>query len=304
MTATIKQIRAFVAVAKTQSFADACGVVHLSQPALSLAIKKLEESVGGRLMDRTTRTLTLTPEGEAFLPVAQRLLADWDDALEELNNRFALRRGKVAVAAMPSFAGNLLPGVILRYRKQYPQINVTVHDVVAEDVVEMVRSGRVELGLAFDPGDNDELRFTPLFQDDFVAVLPAGHALLAKAQLSWKTLAAENFILLQRPSSIRLMMEEQLANQGVQLTTVFEAHQLVTIGRMVATGLGVSVMPSLCIEQMQEMGAQCRPLIAPAVSRRVGILSRHRHPLSAAALALEKILTEVYRVKLDPHRGD
>ena len=109
MNATLKQVRAYIAVAKTGSFAEASELIHLSQPALSLAIKKLEECVGGKLFFRTTRQLMLTPEGEYFLPIAKRLLAEWDDAFTDLNNLFSLSRGQLIIAAMPSFASCELP---------------------------------------------------------------------------------------------------------------------------------------------------------------------------------------------------
>ena len=84
MNITIKQLQAFVAVAKSGSFAEACTLVHLSQPALSITIKNLEDAVGGKLLQRSTRSLALTPEGAEFYPVVQRLLADWDRSLEDV----------------------------------------------------------------------------------------------------------------------------------------------------------------------------------------------------------------------------
>jgi len=294
MNVTIKQLKVFVAVAQTRSFAEACGQVHLSQPALSIAIKNLEEAVGGQLLARSTRTLALTPEGEAFLPVAQRLLADWDEALDHLHNIFALKRGKLAVGAMPSFASTELPKLIVPYRQQYPDINITVHDVIAEDLVEMVRSGRVEIGISFDPGSSEDLEFQPLFSDRFVAALPADHPQIAYRRVRWQSLVNEPFIALQRPSSIRELLEQSLAAQGMTLSVEFESNQLVTIGRMVATGLGVSAVPALCIGQMEELGAVCRPLIAPSVSRRVGLVTRRRYPLSQAAQAMVRIISQYY----------
>lgn len=293
MNITIKQMRAFVAVAKTQSFTEACEAVHLSQPALSIAIKNLEEEVGGQLLMRTTRTLALTAEGEAFLPTAQRLLADWDNALEEVHNRFALRRGKVALAAMPSFALNQLPRAIMAYRQNYPQINVAIHDVIAEDVIEMVRSGRVEVGVGFDPGETEDLRFEPLFEDQLVAVIPKEHPLLVHERITWSQLLEGDFMALQRPSSIRLLMEQQLEERGINLSVQFEAHQLATVGRMVATGVVVGAVPSLCIRQMQELGAHCRELVEPVVSRQVGIITRRRYSLSLAAQGMVKELKDM-----------
>ncbi len=113
---TVKQLRAFLAVAQSLSFAQAGERLHLSQPALSLAIKSLEESLGGPLLERTTRSVSLTPEGETLLPLALRLLADWDNTEELLRQHFTLQLGKVSIAAMPSFAGNLLPLVLKTFR--------------------------------------------------------------------------------------------------------------------------------------------------------------------------------------------
>jgi len=295
MNVTLKQVRAFVAIARTGSFAEACGLVHLSQPALSIAIKNLEETVGGKLLTRTTRTLALTPEGESFYPVAKRLLAEWDDALNDLHQRFSLSRGKVSIAAMPSFACNLLPQALHRFRIKFPAINITINDVIAEDVVDMVRNGRVELGVTFDPGEVEGLRFERLFEDRFVAVFATGHPLLEQAVVAMPQLVSSDLILLQHPSTIRALIENQLASAGITLRTAFETHQLATIGRMVATGLGVSIVPSLCTEQMQELGAHCRPLTAPSVSRRVGVLTRQRYPLSAASDALRQELISAFR---------
>ncbi|MEH6579684.1 MAG: LysR family transcriptional regulator [Amphritea sp.] len=290
MNITLKQMRAFVAVVKTRSFSEACGLVHLSQPALSIAIKNMEEEVGGALISRTTRTLSLTPEGEEFFPVAQRLLMDWDNALEDLQHRFALRRGRVMLAAMPSFASSLLPNIIREYHALYPQVSVTIHDVIAEDVVDMVRNGVVEVGITFDPGSSEDLIFTPLFDDRFVAVINTDHPLVDQTTIEWQDLLQNDCISLQRPSSIRLLIESKLENQGLSMKPVFETHQLATIGRMVATGLGVSAVPSLCIRQMRELGAECRELKDPVISRQVGIVTRRRYPLSTAAQSMMDII--------------
>ncbi len=295
MDITVKQLRAFVAVARSRSFAEACGVLNLSQPALSVTIRNLEEAVGGRLLARTTRTLALTPEGSQFLPVAQRLLADWGAALDDLHDSFALRRGRLAVAAMPSFASTELPALLQQFRQRHPEINITVHDVIAEDVVAMVRSGRVEAGISFDPGTADDLQFTPLFSDRFVAALPTGHPLLAQRQLPWSALADQPFIALQQPSSIRSLLEQSLATSGTTLRIEVEANHLVTIARMVAAGLGVSAVPTLCTQQLRELGVQSRPLLTPVIERRVGIVTRRRYPLSGPARALVAILGAHYK---------
>lgn len=296
---TIKQIRAFVAIANSKSFAEACSSINLSQPALSISIKNLETDIGGSLLTRTTRTLSLTPEGREFLPVAKRLLNDWDTAIENVRNHFLLRRGKISIAAMPSFACNQLPLVFVEYKKQYPSVNVSIQDVVAEQVLELVRSGRVEIGIIFDPGKSEDLSFTPIFQDRFIAVLPRSMENLAPSTINWKFLLESGFITLQKPANMRTLLENTLTKHALSLSVSFETNQLATIGRLVSKGLGVSAVPALCKEQMEEMGAICREIEGSAIQPKVGIITRRRYPLSVAAKALEKIILEMWPSALD-----
>jgi LysR family carnitine catabolism transcriptional activator len=286
---TVKQLRAFLAVAQSLSFAQACERLHLSQPALSLAIKSLEESLGGQLLVRTTRSVALTPEGDTLLPLARRLLADWDNAEEVMHQHFTLQLGRVSIAAMPSFAGNLLPAVLRTFRDRHPKVNVAVHDVINEQVLEMVRNHRVELGIALEPDSLDGLTFTPFYTDRFVAVLPAHSALANEERITWEQLLADHFITLQRPSAVRLLLEDQLHGR---LPVAFESHQLVTVGRMVAEGLGVSAVPRLCRQQMEELGARCVALDEPRIERRVGLFCLAEHQLSSAAQALSDVLVK------------
>lgn len=283
---TIKQLRAFLCVAQTLSFAQACTRLHLSQPALSLTIKNLEDAMGGALFIRTTRSVTLTPEGETLLPLARHLLADWESVEDLMRQHFTLQLGRVAIAALPSFAANQLPVALKLFRSRHPKINVTVHDVINEQVVDMVRDRRVELGVVLEPDSLDGITFQPFYTDRFVAVVPPESTLSAGKKVTWDKLLSEPFIALQRPSAVRLLIEERIASQHGRLQVAFESHQLVTVGRMVAQGLGVSVVPSLCIQQMEELGARCIALEQPRVEQRVGIIHISGRSLSMAAQAL------------------
>jgi LysR family transcriptional regulator, carnitine catabolism transcriptional activator len=292
---TEKQLRVFVALSETLNFAAAASRVHMSQPALSLSLKNLEDEVGGRLVARTTRQVRLTPEGESLLPRARQLLADWEDTEQMLRQRFTLQRGHVTVAAMPSFAGNVLPGVLTAYRRQYPQVDVAILDVIHEDVLELVAKGRVELGIGFEPESADELHFAPLFIDRFVAALPRGEAFHHVRRISWRQLLTHPFITLQRPSTVRRLLEERLRQSDLELTVSMESHQLATVGALVAAGLGVSAVPALCARQMNLLGARCVPLHGPTIERGVGLITRRRAELSVAARALYETALKIAR---------
>ncbi|VXC77888.1 LysR family transcriptional regulator near succinyl-CoA:3-ketoacid-coenzyme A transferase [Pseudomonas sp. 9AZ] len=286
---TLKQLRTFLAVAQSLSFTQACLHLHISQPALSLAIKNLEASLGGALLSRTTRSVTLTPEGEILLPIAQRLLTEWENTEELLRQHFTLQLGRVAIAAMPSFAANRLPQAIKAFRDHHPNINVTVHDVINEKVVEMVLDRRVELGVVFEPDTLDSLKFIPIYLDRFVAVVPPTSDLITRNEIRWPELSNQPFIALQRPSAVRRVIEMQVG----QLQAAFESHQFTTIGRMVEQGLGVSVVPSICTQQMRELGAYCIPMINPKVERHIGLIKRVDVELSAAAHALVETIRSI-----------
>jgi len=292
---TPKQLQVFVALAETLNFAVAAARVHLSQPALSLSLKTLENEVGGRLVMRTTRIVRLTPEGDLLLPRARQLLADWENTQQMLRQRFTLQRGHVTVAAMPSFAANVLPGVLTAYRRRYPSVDVAILDVIHEDVLNLVKTGRVELGIGFEPETVEELEFTPLFLDRFVAALPRREAFKGLRGVSWPQLLIQPFIALQRPSMVRSMMEERLSQSGLEVTVSLECHQLATVGALVAAGLGVSAVPNLCARQMRLLGVRCVPLRGPTIERSVGIVTRREGELSVAARALHEIAIKIAR---------
>ena len=290
MSIPINQIVVFTTVARTGSFAEAAIQLHLSQPALSVAMKNLEQSLGGKLLARTTRSVTLTPEGKAFYPVARRLLSEWEQSMQDVSNHFALGRGKLDIAAMPTYTTNFLPKILAEFHSQYPNIHITVHDVIAENVVQMVREERSELGITFAPEDAPDLHFQPLYQDRFVAILPFKHPLLEKQTLKWIDLLACPHLSLQRPAGTRKLIDQALQEKGLLLTPAFESHQLVSIGRMVNEGLGLSVVPSTSRAQMEEMGLQCRAISAPVITHQVGIVTRPQQALSAAALAMRQLI--------------
>lgn len=286
---TVKQLRAFLALASTLNFAEAAAKLCLSQPALSLLLKNLEQRIGGRLFNRNTRQVNLTAEGAAFLATAKTLLANWEDAEEELRLRFALQHGKLVLAAMPFFAATLLPELLGIFRQRFPQISIEVHDVLAERVTELVQQGRIELGITFEPEPATDLQFFPLYQDQFIAIVPAD-LVKPHTSLTWQQLLQHDFITLQQPSGIRRSVMQALAQAGIELQVSFEAHQLATVGRMVSSGLGVAVVPSLCRQQMQEQGVQCLAITEPAIIKTVGVLCQPRSRLSAAANAMLDVL--------------
>ncbi|WP_237068428.1 LysR family transcriptional regulator [Microbulbifer guangxiensis] len=290
MNATIKQLRAFVAVAKTRSLASASAQLHVSQPALSIAIRNLETSAGGPLFSRDSRQLALTPEGVEFLGRAEQLLRSWDQSFDALQQRFQLQRGQLALAVIPAFALNRLPPLLAAFHREHPQINLVLEDVVMERVVQSLQEGRAELGITFRPEALSGLEFIPFSRDRFVAVMPEDHPLAAEASVSWADLATSPFIAMNRGSAIRRWTDRAFSESGCDMQLFCEASQLSTIGQMVREGLGVSVVPSLCRSQMEGYGLAVTALEGPEISQEVGALIRNRGGLSAPARAFLQLL--------------
>lgn len=292
MNISIKQLQGFVAIAEVGSFAEACEHLHLSQPALSAAIRKMEETLGGQLFARSTRSVALTPEGAEFLPVARRLLIDWNEGFEDLRELFALQRGKLSIAAMPSFASNCLPRTLVALVERFANININVQDIVMEEVISAVQSGRVELGITFEPDNIHGLDFQPLFNDRFIAILPPHHPLAAQAEVAFADLLSHTLVSLNRGSNTRRWTETAIAEAHRQPPHIFEAFQLTTVGAMVAAGVGVAVVPALCQLQMEALGAICKPISQGGIERRVGIFTRRRQALSSPAQKFIELLIE------------
>ncbi|WP_289027795.1 LysR family transcriptional regulator [uncultured Paraglaciecola sp.] len=287
---TLKQLNAFSTVARFGSFAEACEYLHISQPALSISVKNLEDVVGGRLFYRTTRALVLTPEGKVFLNSARRLLLDAESSLGEIKNLFGLSRGLLNIAVMPSFASANLAKYIQNFKSECPAVNIKIFDVVAEEAIEMVRLERAELAITFEPSELDDLSFEPLFTDEFVAALPTGHILLENQNVSWEQLTRFPFIALQKPSNIRYLIEQSLATVGGNISVEIEANQLLTIVTLIAKGLGVSAMPQIYANNIVQSGIEYRPLVIPTVTRNIGIITKKRAPLSKSAEQFIKTL--------------
>lgn len=292
MNPSIRQLQAFVAVAQSQSLAEASERIHLSQPAISIALRKLEEAAGGALFARTTRQLTLTPEGKAFLPVAMRLLNDWTEAFSDLEEHFSKQRGKVTVAALPTLAAGMLPGTIAAFHNRYPLINLSLHDVLADEVNLLVREGRADLGLSVPPNESEDLAFEQIAVDSYVVACALGHPLLSYESVSWSLLSKHTFIGISRRSSLRQDIDRIMEEVHSNMHILCEVSQIATVGRMVAAGLGISVLPELAFRQINNGGLDYRPLYAPKVTRPLGIITRRRAPLSAAATALRNLLLD------------
>jgi LysR family carnitine catabolism transcriptional activator len=281
MNVSTRQLRAFMCLAAERSFTRAASASHLSQPAFSALIRQLEEAIGVRLFDRSTRHVALTAEGAAFERAAQRVLGEFDAALTDMRARAARQRGRVSIALLPSLAADWLPAVLAGFQAAYPGLEMQVADVLSEPCLERVRSGQADFALAAKRGDTPDLRTEPFCSDDFHLVCPLDHPLARVRDPRPKDLAAWPFIHLSRTSSVRQYIDA--ATHPQTLPSVLEVDQLATVSGMVRAGLGISVVPALTLYQFRSPELAVRPLRWPGLKRRIYLVRRRDRGLSVAA---------------------
>ncbi|MES2611657.1 MAG: LysR family transcriptional regulator [Pseudomonadota bacterium] len=280
-----RQLDAFLALAEQRNFTRAAAQCHLSQPAFSALIRALEDDLGLRLFDRSTRHVDLTGEGQNFLESARRIRTEITTALAAMRDAATLQRGRVAVALLPSLAAGWLPGVLAAYRSNYPGIEIDIADVLSEPCIERVASGKADFALAAIRADTPELQAEPFCSDDFHLVCPADHALAKRRKpIAPADLVAHPFIHLARTSSVRQYLEAALHPEAMH--TLMEVEQLATVMGMVRAGLGISVVPALTLFHFDQPGLVTRPLALQGLLRQIYLVRRRDRSLSAAAQAL------------------
>jgi LysR family transcriptional regulator, carnitine catabolism transcriptional activator len=295
MNVDLKQLRVFAAVARLGNFTRAAERLHLSQPSLSLHMRGLERALGVRLLDRSTRAVSLTAAGEDFLPVAERLLEDFQQAVRGVADLAAHRRGRIVLSALPSVAADLLPRALSVLRARHPGIVVSVRDDVAEQIVARVRSGEADFGIGPIDMPEPDLAGDPLTRDELVAIFSPDHPLAKHAKPSWKALARFPFVAMSRDSSVRRLTDQAFAQNAIAASPALEAKYMSTAIGMVAQGLGVAALPSSARLMVEQGGLRHARLVAPVMRRQIGVLSRRGRSLSPAAEALIGILHDEAR---------
>ena len=262
-------------------------------PNFKQTIKKLEQQLGGRLFERNTRNVSLTPEGEVLFPNALRLMRDWDNTFSDMQNLFAMAKGQLTVCAMPSFAESHLPTILSKFHDAAPNVNIRVVDIVMEHVIHEVTTGRCELGFSFEPERKDGLIFQRLFADQFVVVANAKQALLLSEKPSWQECIAQPLVMMNRGSAVTQWTLTALSEFGEPII-VAETGQLSTLGKLIQHGLGISIMPSICQIQMENLGLSVKRIENAPLIKNIGLIRNARRGLSVSAQLLWDIAVEHY----------
>ena len=279
------QLETFLAVAEEKGFSRAAARMRRTQPAISHAIRRLEEEVGEPLFERASRDGTLTASGKLLRSYAERLLRLRGEALTALEELRSLERGRLAIAANEYTCLWLLP-VLDAFRRSYPHLGVTVQRSLASQIPDQLLERAVEFGiLSFRP-DDARLRAVAVYTDSVVFVVDPGHPLAKQKQVSIRELGRENFIAHTVASPLRQRVIETFARNQTPLNMGVELPSLEAIKRFVARGNGVALVPGLTVQPELARGELVQVAIPELkVARRLWLVHRARASLSHAGSA-------------------
>jgi len=288
----LDELQAFVAVAEKASFRAAAEDLSISPPALSRRIDKLEAALGSRLLDRTTRRVSLTNVGRQFLEEARAALNGLEDAVLRLADNASLRRGQVTVACLPSVAHHLLPRVLKSFADQFPSVRIKVVDESANAVLTSVLSGDADFGVNFVGVQEPEIRFEALRQEDYVLVMPRDHPWAHRASIAWDELADEKMVAVSRQSGNRLLLDSALSSLSRPPSAFYEVNHVTGALALVEAGLGLAALPDLSLSQTHP-SLKGIPLVEPGIQRLLGLIVRKDRPLQPAAAMLYGMLKDL-----------
>ena len=280
----LRHLRAFVAVARETSFTRAAKTLLLSQSALTVTVRQLEDHLGVALFNRTTRQVALTTDGERLLVAAERILEDFDRSLGTMRQAAFRRQGQVAVAVVPSVATRLMPALVRGFHEANPSIRITLRDDNGRGVHRQVLDREVEFGICNVWHRYPELEFTPLTRDRFGLVCRRDDSLAAEAgPYNWAEIDQTRLLIMASDTAFHTALKDNPEFVERCPSPAGEVLAMVTMLDMVRTGLGITLLPELARPAAVESELIFRRLTNPVVYRELCLIRRRNAPLSQGA---------------------
>jgi DNA-binding transcriptional LysR family regulator len=289
----LNDLLAFRAVAELGNFRRAADAVHISQPAFSRRIDKLEQSLGVRLLNRTTRRVDLTAVGRDFERKVRQILDELDTALLGIRGEASTRMSEVTIACVPSAVSYFLSRVIVRNREINPNVRVKVVDASASEVLSAVVRGEADFGINFIGALEGELEFKTLIDEHFVAACRRDHVLAGQREVRWSELSRHHYVAIGKSSGNRLLLDQALAGVSSPPVGLVETQHVTTMLGLVEAGLGVAVVPAMAMPEAGHPLLVSVPLVDPVVTRKVGLIHRRGRSLAPAALQLYELCLDL-----------
>src|SRR5690606_35727482 len=280
---TLRHLRAFHAVAQHGSFVAAARALFVTQSALSGSIRQLEELLGVRLFDRTTRTTGLTDAGRIFLEEVRIVLGTLEQGVRKMQELSSLNEGRVAIAAAPSVLAALVLPCVQALQGRYPNLRVTLREDSADAIIRYVREGAVDFGVGGWHPSAADMDVKPLLKDPLGVVGPASHPLFAKKALNLADLAHEAFVGLTRDTAISQMLAEETSLPESVREPTLRVSNPWPMQQAVGSGLGLGVLPALMLQQPEFHQLAFLPFSAPSIARDIMVFKTTARSLSMAA---------------------
>ncbi len=274
---TLRQLRGFQAVARHASFSRAAQALALTQPALSAAIRDLEQLLDVSLFERSTHHVALTAAGAALLPQVQWLINSYTHGVSDLHRVLAGQARSLRLAALPS-AMHLLAPPLADWHRLNPDVALSLRDPLNDDLVAALLSGEVDIGLGTELDLPAGIDTIAVAHDDLVAVLPSEHKLARRSTLRWRDLRGERLALFARGSTYELALTT-LRQQGVVLEKADRLLYSESLYSLVRSGLAVGVISRLYTHGLHADELCLRPLGSPAITRRIVLMVRSQPQL-------------------------
>jgi LysR family transcriptional regulator, transcription activator of glutamate synthase operon len=279
----VDELRWFVAVAERGRVTRAAEELHISQPALSRALSRMQRALGVNLFDRSGRNLRLNRYGELYLGHARRALAELDSGQRAIEEMAGGERGLVSLGFAPTLSTWLVPALVSAFRAEHPGPRFQLHQDAVGQLVDSLRDGGVDLLVCPRPGD-PVLGWHMLGGERLQLAVPSGHRLAGRKRVRLSEAAGERFVMLKHAFDFRDIVEELCRAAGFEPESAFEAEDVASARALVAAGLGVAVVPPLHGTGAElARGARHVELSDPSAVRSIGIVwdeRRYRSPVT------------------------
>jgi DNA-binding transcriptional LysR family regulator len=296
---TARQLHAVLAVAEYNSFIAAASFLKTSQPALTRTIKRVEDVLGVRLFDRSTRRVAITAAGKEFVAVAERMLNDLRISVGSMREIGAEQRGRIIVSSIMSVANSLFPGIVAKYRASRPGIEIVLREGVHGTVLDDVRSGAADLGVTYVDDVPDFVEAKRVNREVFEVILPRTHPLAKTSKRRSSVTLADlvGFPLVSLPyeSRTRRIIDGAASTAGHTLQHVATVTQFATMMSFVRAGVGIAIVPSGAIVGLLGKDLAVLTLSKPRLSRDVGLIWLRGRELTPAARGFATIVEEMWR---------
>ncbi len=292
---SIRHVRAFIEIGEQGSFTTAADKLAISQPALTTTISQLEDLLGVTLFIRTTRRVELTNVGKDFLPIAQRLIFDFDRAINAVHEVGRRSRGQVKIAVLPSLAITILPRVIELFAADHPNVKVQIRDDNAKGVHRQIRLNESDFGLGNKWEEDNQLEFTPIFEDRVGLVCHHDHNLAKlKSGTDWQKLEHQNFVGMSSDTGVHAMLHSIPNLPERVLTPEYEVLTMVALASLIRANLAVSALPALAVPRIVDPPLKFIKLSKPTVWRQICVITRRNGQLSSSAELLRIFLQSIF----------